>query len=88
VSRPAAQSAASDQNDPNRRWATLAILAGNGPARASVHAGSSVVWKVSQMDIAALCALQTPDDRVGRFTPRGLRMGVMLTAEAAAEVQE
>ncbi len=82
------QPAPSDQNDPNRRWATLAILAGNSPARASVHAGSSVVWKVSQMDIAALCALQTPDDRVGRFTPRGLRMGVMLTAEAAAEVQE
>ncbi len=82
------QPAPSDQSDPDGRWTTLAILAGNGPARASVHAGSSVVWKVSQMDIAALCALQTPEDRVGRFTPRGLRMGVMLTAEAAAEFQQ
>jgi hypothetical protein len=40
------------------------------------------------MDIATLTELQTPEDVVRRFTPLGLSMGGMLTAEAAAEFQQ
>jgi len=40
------------------------------------------------MDIATLGVLQTLDDRVRRFTPLGLSMGGLLTAEAAAEFQQ
>ena len=53
-----------------------------------MHAVSFVVWYIGQMDIATLGALQTPDDRVRRFTPHGLSMGGLLTAEAAAEFQQ
>src|SRR3954462_2092567 len=40
------------------------------------------------MNVLTLAELQTPDERVRRFTPLGFNTGGMLSAEAAAEYQQ